>query len=79
MIFDVNSLYVFFFIPYVWGVTFAIVRVISAIFLKETLAAAESDQETAIAEKMKKKDKDINNLRKIFMEADKVKEEAENT
>ena len=39
MIFEISPLYCLFFIPYVMGVTFAIVRVISAIFLKERIGA----------------------------------------
>lgn len=60
----------FFFYIYVWCVTFAIVRVISAIFLKETLAAAAEDQETAMMEHMRKKEKEISHLRRVFNEAD---------
>merc|ERR1719281_86296 len=67
---EVNFMYFLFFIPYVWTVTFAIVRIISAIFLKETLAAAASDQENAVAERLRKKDRDIENLRRLFQEAD---------
>ena len=44
LIFDVSWHYAFFFLLYVWGVTFAMVRIISAIFLKVTLAAAASDK-----------------------------------
>merc|ERR1719197_1916621 len=71
LIYKVNHYYWLFFIPYVWGVTFAIVRVISAIFLKETLAVAANDQQSAIREKTRKKDRDIEHLRNIFKCADK--------
>merc|ERR1719235_1569054 len=37
---EVSALYWVFFVTFGWGVTFAIVRVISAIFLKQTLSAA---------------------------------------
>merc|ERR1711881_184758 len=70
MIFEVSPLYVLFFVPYTMGVTFAIVRVISAIFLKETMAASSADQDMAIALKMKARDKQIKGLREIFLEGD---------
>merc|ERR1719238_71567 len=70
VIYKVSQDYVIFFFVYVWGVTFAVVRVISAIFLKETMAVAAQDKENAIAERMKKKDKDIQHLRRLFTDMD---------
>merc|ERR1719428_1213670 len=70
LIYRVSHIYWIFFIVYVWGITFAVVRIISAIFLKETLAAAASDQENAVAERLKKKNRDVENLRRLFQEAD---------
>lgn len=58
--------YWFFFFPYGWGVTFAIVRIISAIFLKQTMAAASGDNESAIIERRLKREKDTAKLRHIF-------------
>merc|ERR1719379_602203 len=46
------------------------IRIITAIFLKETLAAAAADQEHAIRERMRKRDKDIAQLRAIFTDFD---------
>lgn len=66
-----NFGYFFFFYAYVWVVTFALVRVISAIFLKQTLAAASSDQELVMAERLQKRDKDVARLQELFNEADK--------
>merc|ERR1719387_1342486 len=70
LVYKVSRLYWLFFIPYVWGVTFAIVRVISAIFLKETLAVAADDKDTAVREREKKKAIYVEHLRKIFRAAD---------
>jgi len=52
-------------------VTFAVVNVISAIFLKQTLAAAAGDSEVAVMERLAKKEKDVARLREIFREGDK--------
>merc|ERR1711937_376917 len=70
LVYKISRLYVFFFIPYTWGVTFAIIRVITAMFLKETLAVAAQDQENAVMEREKKKKRDVEHLRVIFEEAD---------
>merc|ERR1719387_2174855 len=48
LIFEVSPWFSLFFIPYGWGVSFAIVRVISALFLKQTLAVTANDPETAM-------------------------------
>merc|ERR550514_249253 len=58
LIFNVSEWYVLFFVPYVWTVSFAILRVVSALFIKETLQAAASDPEVALVEKKKKSAKD---------------------
>merc|ERR1719161_2935788 len=70
LIYEVNPLYALFFIPYGWVVSFALVRVISAIFLKQTLAVASSDPETALHERQKKRAKEVIQLQKIFACAD---------
>merc|ERR1719421_2539527 len=70
LIFKVDHLYWLFFIPYSWLVTFAITRIITAMFLKQTLAAAAGDNEAAVVERMQKKEKDMANIRKVFEEAD---------
>lgn len=69
-IFDVNSSYVLFFVPYGVLVSFAVIRVISALFLKQTMAAAAVDPEQAMAEKEKKKNREMAHLRTIFEDAD---------
>eukprot|EP00746_Dinoflagellata_sp_MGD_P139000 gnl/MRDRNA2_/MRDRNA2_72537_c0_seq1.p1 gnl/MRDRNA2_/MRDRNA2_72537_c0~~gnl/MRDRNA2_/MRDRNA2_72537_c0_seq1.p1 ORF type:complete len:529 (-),score=71.05 gnl/MRDRNA2_/MRDRNA2_72537_c0_seq1:65-1588(-) len=70
IIYEVSRAYLIFFFVYVSGVTFAIIRVITAIFLKETLAAAATDQELVISERMHQQDKYIQNLRTLFEEMD---------
>merc|ERR1719443_2296296 len=70
VIFDVNPLYAVFFIAYVWGISFAVVRIISALFLKTTLTAAADHRENAMAERLKKKDKVVKELKNMFLEAD---------
>merc|ERR1719171_1762171 len=70
IIYKVDRLYILFFFLYVSGVTFAIIRVITAIFLKETLAAASSDQEMAISERLHQQDKYNKALRALFEEVD---------
>ena len=52
-ILEVSPWFCFSLFAYCWGVTFAIVRVISMIFLKETLQAAADNQEMMISEKMR--------------------------
>lgn len=70
LIFQVDGLYAIFFVSYIWGITFAVVRVISALFLKETLAVAAEDEEHSIEERARKRQKEINHLRMIFNAAD---------
>merc|ERR1719262_430877 len=70
LIFEVSPLYSIIFVLYVWGVTFAIIRVISALFLKEVLEVAANDEENALEKRQKKDVKDLTNLRRIFRRAD---------
>jgi len=70
LIFEVSPLYMLFFVFFGWFVSFAMVNVISAIFLKQTLAAAAGDSDTALRERQAKKDADIAVLRSIFTEGD---------
>jgi len=71
LIFQVSPLYAVFFVVFGWCVTFAIVNVLSAIFLKQTLAAAAGDSDVAVMERMRKKSQDIARLKDIFSEGDK--------
>lgn len=68
---DVHEAYSLYFIGYVAGVTFAIIRVITAVFLRETLQVASQDSEMMIAEKLAQKNKYKEEVRELFMAADK--------
>lgn len=70
LMYKVNRLYFLFFMFYISVVTFAIVRVITAIFLKETLAAADSDHDMVIHEKMRLAEKYTASLNRLYHELD---------
>lgn len=63
---NVNHAYVFFFVGYITVVVFAIIRVITAIFLSQTLEAANNDVEVMIQERMRKKSMFVEQLEGIF-------------
>eukprot|EP00746_Dinoflagellata_sp_MGD_P132737 gnl/MRDRNA2_/MRDRNA2_66430_c0_seq1.p1 gnl/MRDRNA2_/MRDRNA2_66430_c0~~gnl/MRDRNA2_/MRDRNA2_66430_c0_seq1.p1 ORF type:complete len:384 (+),score=55.27 gnl/MRDRNA2_/MRDRNA2_66430_c0_seq1:271-1422(+) len=67
--YEVNGAYMIFFFLYSAGVSFAIVRVISAIFLKETLQAAAKDHEMVMAE-INRHPEFISSIRQVFDETD---------
>lgn len=71
LIFDINELFVFFWVPYVCIVNFAICKVVGALFLKQTMAVASADAETHAAEILKRKKMFAANLHNIFSLADK--------
>merc|ERR1719491_570613 len=52
---EVSSLYMIFFVFYISGVVFAMTRIITALFLKDTLAVASADADAQISNKMKEK------------------------
>jgi hypothetical protein len=66
----VSPWYSIFFFLYVGGVVFAVIRIITALFLKDTLAVAANDQEMMMQQKAKDKDKFARKLREVFEEAD---------
>eukprot|EP00930_Biecheleria_cincta_P098096 TRINITY_DN89788_c0_g1_i1.p1 TRINITY_DN89788_c0_g1~~TRINITY_DN89788_c0_g1_i1.p1 ORF type:complete len:571 (-),score=86.49 TRINITY_DN89788_c0_g1_i1:134-1846(-) len=66
----VDPMFTLFWGPYVLLVNFAMIRVIAAMFLKQTLAVANNDQETKARENMAKKETFSNQLRMIFEVAD---------
>eukprot|EP00440_Ansanella_granifera_P018987 gb/GFBE01020633.1/.p1 GENE.gb/GFBE01020633.1/~~gb/GFBE01020633.1/.p1 ORF type:complete len:559 (+),score=155.45 gb/GFBE01020633.1/:1-1677(+) len=70
LIVDVNPGFAFFWVLYVTIVNFAVIRVIAALFLKQTLAVASEDAEKTARENMKKKEDFARNLRQIFQYAD---------
>jgi len=67
---EVSPWYAAFFACYVGGVVFAVIRIITALFLKETLAVAASDAEMMIQQKMKDKQKFASKLQEVFRAAD---------
>jgi len=67
---NVSMWYAFFFMGYVTLVIFAIIRIITAIFLKETLATAAGDAALAVQEKVRNKEQYVSRLQEIFFEAD---------
>ena len=69
---DVSKVYVLFFGAYIIVVVFALVRVITAIFLKDTLDAAQSDAEFMVLEGMRKRSRYVHKLEEIFKAIDKT-------
>merc|ERR1712129_260241 len=67
---EVNPLYAIFFVAYVAVVIFAMIRVISALFLKETLAQASHDTEMMVRERKKKSEHLQKELEALFEAAD---------
>jgi len=70
LIFKVHTAFFLFFMGFAWAITFAMVGVISAIFLKQTLAAAAGDGEIAIQERRNKRATDVARLKEIFQQGD---------
>lgn len=69
IIFEVNSGYAVFFLGYLALVSFAMIRVIAALFLKDTLASAAKDSDVVTAE-MNRDPRYIKQIRKVFAEMD---------
>jgi len=67
---DVNPLLVIFFVIYVAGVVFAIIRIITALFLKETMQVAADDAHRVIQERMEERRAYVEKLRELFLEVD---------
>eukprot|EP00435_Cladocopium_sp_Y103_P009886 s3202_g2.t1 len=69
----VSHFYVLFFVFYVTVITFAVIRVISAVFLKDTLDAAQNDAENLVVERLRKKDDEyVARLEAVFKAIDKA-------
>jgi len=62
--------YVVFYMIYITFVAFAVIRVISAIFLRETLEAANNDAEILVQERLRKKATYVRKLESIFRACD---------
>ena len=69
---NVSKLYVLFFGAYIIVVVFALVRVITAIFLRDTLEAAQSDAEFMVVESLRKRARYVQKLEGIFKAIDKT-------
>jgi len=63
---DVSPYYSIFFVVYVYLVVFAVVRIITALFLKETLKIASEDSEMMVAEQTRVKSTYVDRLTQIF-------------
>jgi len=62
--------FVIFFVLYVTVVVFAVIRVISAVFLKDTFDAAQNDAEQLVIDKLRLKSQYISKLERIFRAID---------
>jgi len=58
--------FVIFFVVYITIIVFAVIRVISAIFLKDTLDAANNDAEHLVVERLRKKAEYVEKLEQVF-------------
>ncbi|CAK8990219.1 unnamed protein product [Durusdinium trenchii] len=65
-----SSYFVLFFVPYIVIVVFAIIRVIGAVFLKDTLDAAQNDAEQLVIDRLRLKEQYVNKLEGIFRAID---------
>eukprot|EP00931_Biecheleriopsis_adriatica_P010283 TRINITY_DN11136_c0_g1_i2.p1 TRINITY_DN11136_c0_g1~~TRINITY_DN11136_c0_g1_i2.p1 ORF type:complete len:594 (-),score=106.09 TRINITY_DN11136_c0_g1_i2:162-1943(-) len=70
MVQNVNFWFVGFWLIYVIVVIFAVIRVISALFLKETLSAASSDAYVQMQNNMKQSEQFASRIRSVFHQAD---------
>lgn len=70
LMFEVDPLYALFFIPYVWGVSFAIIRVTAAMFVQQTMAATSKDEDIVFQAALRKHDNDVKQIREMFETAD---------
>eukprot|EP00913_Durusdinium_trenchii_P016669 g15668.t1 len=66
----VNHGFVVFFVLYITIIVFALIRVITAVFLKDTLDAANNDAELRMAEGLRKKAEYVEKLEGIFQAID---------
>jgi len=66
----VSQAFSIFFLIYVTVIVFAIIRVITAVFLKDTLDAAHNDAEHLVAEALRKKAEYVEKLEGVFQQID---------
>merc|ERR1712139_358197 len=62
--------FIFVWVPYIVCVNFTVMRVVAALFLKQTMTVAAIDEERIAMEKMKQKERFAHELHEIFTEAD---------
>jgi len=67
---NVHPAFAGFWFVYVGSVIFAIIRIITAVFIGETMKAAQSDAVTAVQERMKQSDDYMQKLKEVFEAAD---------
>mmetsp|Transcript_23510 Transcript_23510/g.59361 ORF Transcript_23510/g.59361 Transcript_23510/m.59361 type:complete len:570 (-) Transcript_23510:202-1911(-) len=67
---EVSNLYALFFMTYIIAVVFTLFRIITAIFLKDTMALAAKDAELAIQQKIHAKEEFAQNLQSFFEATD---------
>jgi hypothetical protein len=67
---DVSPAYIMFTAVYITVVVFAVIRIITALFLKETLQVASNDEYMMVSEQMKKKQTLLKKLERVFTEID---------
>merc|ERR1719253_970065 len=67
---EVSPAYAVFYVIYVMMVVFAVIRIISAIFLKDTLQAASDDTDMMVSETIRQKAEYVRQLGALFVAAD---------
>ena len=67
---NVSPWFAIFFLGYITIIVFALIRVISALFLKDTLDAAQNDAEHAVVDRLKKKGEYVQKLEHLFQAID---------
>lgn len=65
-----SAYFAIFYVCYITIIVFAVIRVISAIFLKDTLDAAHSDADNLVAENLAKKAEYVKKLESFFKAID---------
>merc|ERR1711879_647260 len=70
LIFEVNELFAVFWIVFIIGINFATMRIIAAIFLKQTMAVANLDDQRMAIAKTKEREIMAEKLLEIFTKAD---------
>lgn len=67
---NVSHSFVIFFVTYITMIAFALIRVITAVILKDTLEAAQNDAEHQVQERLQKKAEYIQKLEQVFTKLD---------